>query len=86
MFPSCPVYPVARDASPNSLAVRQVDTSDLPAQCQTSCQVINTMTVRTHDKLLLFAETFSSELWKQSILHLRDIHRLPASIMHELSH
>ncbi|KAJ8594200.1 hypothetical protein M405DRAFT_858323 [Rhizopogon salebrosus TDB-379] len=38
------VYPVARDASPNSLAVRQVDTSDLPAQCQTSCQVINTMT------------------------------------------
>ncbi|OAX38227.1 hypothetical protein K503DRAFT_866294 [Rhizopogon vinicolor AM-OR11-026] len=38
------VSPVARDASPNALAARQVDTGSLPAQCQTSCQVVNTMT------------------------------------------
>ncbi|KAG2071195.1 hypothetical protein BDR04DRAFT_515686 [Suillus decipiens] len=36
--------PVARNVSPNTLAVRQVNTSDLPSQCQTTCQVINTMT------------------------------------------
>ncbi|KAG2355824.1 hypothetical protein BDR07DRAFT_1492698 [Suillus spraguei] len=35
--------PVARNVSPNTLAVRQVTTSDLPSQCQTTCQVINTM-------------------------------------------
>ncbi|KAG0694623.1 hypothetical protein DFH29DRAFT_959327 [Suillus ampliporus] len=37
-------YPAARDVSPRALAVRQVDTSDLPSQCQSSCQVINTIT------------------------------------------
>ncbi|KAG1880895.1 hypothetical protein F4604DRAFT_1748643 [Suillus subluteus] len=36
--------PFVRDVSPNALAVRQVDTSDLPSQCQSTCQVINTMT------------------------------------------
>ncbi|KAG2037089.1 hypothetical protein BDR03DRAFT_1011010 [Suillus americanus] len=36
--------PFVRDVSPNTLAVRQVDTSDLPSQCQSTCQVVNTMT------------------------------------------
>ncbi|KAG2144424.1 uncharacterized protein EDB93DRAFT_1153461 [Suillus bovinus] len=35
--------PVARNGSPNALAVRQVNTSDLPSQCQSTCQVINTI-------------------------------------------
>ncbi|KAG2346230.1 hypothetical protein BDR05DRAFT_71032 [Suillus weaverae] len=36
--------PVVRNVSPNALAVRQVNTSDLPSQCQNTCQVVNTMT------------------------------------------
>lgn len=38
-----PPASVARDVSPNALAVRQVNTSDLPSQCQTKCQVVNTI-------------------------------------------
>ncbi|KAG1869293.1 hypothetical protein C8R48DRAFT_771444 [Suillus tomentosus] len=35
--------PVARNVHPNALVVRQVNTSDLPSQCQSTCQVINTI-------------------------------------------
>ncbi|KAG1897849.1 uncharacterized protein F5891DRAFT_1046419 [Suillus fuscotomentosus] len=35
--------PVARNVYSNALAVRQVNTSDLPSQCQSTCQVINTI-------------------------------------------
>jgi hypothetical protein len=46
-----PPASVARDVSPNALAVRQVNTSDLPSQCQNTCQVVNTITVSTPDDL-----------------------------------
>ncbi|KAG0694621.1 hypothetical protein DFH29DRAFT_959312 [Suillus ampliporus] len=36
--------PAAHDVSPNALAVRQISTSGLPSQCQSSCQVVNTIT------------------------------------------
>ncbi|KAG2131143.1 hypothetical protein BD769DRAFT_1386829 [Suillus cothurnatus] len=37
------VPPVARSVSPNALAARQVSTSQLPSQCQSTCQVVNTI-------------------------------------------
>ncbi|KAG1743866.1 hypothetical protein EDB19DRAFT_1697536 [Suillus lakei] len=44
MSPSRLAPPVARNIYPNALAVRQLDTSDLPSQCQSTCQVMNTIT------------------------------------------
>jgi hypothetical protein len=41
------VPPVARSVSPNALAARQVSTSQLPSQCQSTCQVVNTINVST---------------------------------------
>ncbi|KAG2119299.1 hypothetical protein DEU56DRAFT_918662 [Suillus clintonianus] len=35
--------PIVPYISSNTLAVRQVNTTDLPSQCQTTCQVINTI-------------------------------------------
>ncbi|KAG1758216.1 hypothetical protein EDD22DRAFT_214551 [Suillus occidentalis] len=57
-----PPASVARDVSPNALAVRQVNTSDLPSQCQTSCQVVNTISDCGSSLSCICASTIGTQL------------------------
>lgn len=57
-----PPASVARDVPPNALAVRQVNTSDLPSQCQTTCQVVNTISDCGSSLSCVCASTIGTEL------------------------
>ncbi|KIK32080.1 hypothetical protein CY34DRAFT_19311 [Suillus luteus UH-Slu-Lm8-n1] len=57
-----PPASVVRDVSPNALAVRQVNTSDLPSQCQNTCQVVNTITNCGSSLSCVCASTIGTQL------------------------
>lgn len=56
------VPPVARSVSPNALAARQVSTSQLPSQCQSTCQVVNTINNCNSDLSCICGSSIGTQL------------------------
>ncbi|KAG1734911.1 uncharacterized protein EDB91DRAFT_576255 [Suillus paluster] len=54
--------PLARDVSPNALAIRQDSTSELPSQCQSICQVVDTITTCSTTVSCICASAIGPEL------------------------